>query len=588
MKDYKDFWKGAVFGALEALAAGKGLEPSSLKEDQVVVEVPPRPELGDLAVPLFNFAKLFRSAPPKIGAELSAILGKDPEVAKAGSFSVAGPYLNVFLARPAFVEGTCARLDAEGETYGSNSMLAGQKIMVEFSSPNTNKPLHLGHLRNDALGESVARILKAAGAEVRTVDLINDRGIHICKSMLAYLEFGEGRTPEDEGLKSDHFVGKYYVLYNDWAKKEPSAEERARELLRKWEQGDAEVRSLWEKMNGWAIGGIKQTYELTGIHFDQYYFESQVYEKGREEVLDGLRRGIFRKEPDGAICVDLAEIGLDKKVLLRSDGTSIYLTQDLGTAIARHRDWPFDRLVYVVASEQIYHFTVLFHVLKKLGHAWAGNLYHLAYGMVNLPEGRMKSREGTVVDADDLIRELSEMAVEEIRAKERESEVGDIAETARKIALGAVHYYLLQTAPLKDMIFNPKESLSFTGNTGPYLQYMGARISSMMRKFADMKELAGRAFRPELLKGEEEWFLMKQVAAFPEIVAEAASAYNPALVANFLYDTAKTFSRYYHDHPILHNDDPDVTVARVVLSRGVLRVLKNGLGLLNIPFLEVM
>ena len=334
--------------------------------------------------------------------------------------------------------------------------------------------------------------------------------------------------------------------------------------------------------------GIKETYALTGIHFDQYYFESQVYEKGREEVLEGLRRGIFQKEADGAVCVDLTEIGLDKKILLRSDGTSIYLTQDLGTALARHRDWPFDRLVYVVASEQIYHFTVLFHVLGKLGHAWAKNLFHLAYGMVNLPEGRMKSREGTVVDADDLIKELAEMAAEEIRTKEREDEVGNIDETARKIALGAIHYYLLQTAPLKDMIFNPKESLSFTGNTGPYLQYMGARISSMMRKFAELKDLADRKFKPELLKGEEEWFLVKQMAAFPGVIADAALAYNPSQLAAFLYDTAKTFSRYYHDHPILHNEDPDVTVARVVLSRGVLRILRNGLELLNIPFLEVM
>jgi arginyl-tRNA synthetase len=373
------------------------------------------------------------------------------------------------------------------------------------------------------------------------------------------------------------------------AKADPSLEEEARAMLRAWEDGEAEVRALWEKMNAWAINGLKETYKKTGIHFDAFYYESQVYEKGKEKILEGLQRGVFYKDADGAVWVDLAEIGLDKKVLLRSDGTSLYLTQDIGTAISRRNDWPFDQLIYVVASEQNYHFAVLFYVLRLLGYAWAENLFHLSYGMVNLPEGKMKSREGTVVDADDLIRELTDMAAAEIRSKEREAEVGDIAAISEKIALGAIHYYLLQSTPAKDMIFNPKESLSFTGNTGPYLQYMGARISSLLRKYSGKAEpSAAQGLNPELLAAEEEWQLVKLIGAFPETVEQAAETRNPSLVAALLYDTAKNFSRYYHDYPILHAENPEITAARIDLSRCVLAVMRNGMALLNIPFLEVM
>jgi arginyl-tRNA synthetase len=587
MKDYKEYWRSFLHKGIIDLAVKKGFTPADVPETLVVLETPPRPELGDLAMPLFPFAKILKSSPAKIGEELLALLG--PETTEpAGNLSLAGPYVNIRFSRSALTESILQGVEREKDSYGHSGLLGGRKIMVEFSSPNTNKPLHLGHLRNDALGESVARILKAAGAEVQTVDLINDRGIHICKSMLAYKEYGEGRTPEGEGMKSDHFVGKYYVLYNELSKKDPSAESRARELLLEWEKGNPEVKALWEKMNRWAIDGIKQTYAKTGIHFDRYYFESQVYLKGRDEILRGLGLGAFYKEEDGSIWVDLTNIGLDKKVLLRSDGTSLYLTQDIGTAVSRHGDWPFDRLVYVVATEQNYHFTVLFHVLRLLGHPWAGNLFHLSYGMVNLPEGKMKSREGTVVDADELIRELSEMAAEEIRSKDRETEVGDIEATAEKIALGAIHYFLLQPAPGKDMIFNPKESLSFNGNTGPYLQYMGARICSMLRKFSEKDKGENRGFHSELLREDEEWQLVKLIGSFPEIVSAAAESYNPSMIAGFLYELAKTYSRYYHDHPILHNENRELTFGRVALSRAVLQVLKNGFHLLNIPFLEVM
>jgi arginyl-tRNA synthetase len=583
MKEIRAEWKNRVFAALKDLAAKRNTE---VAPEQVVFEKPPRPELGDIAVPLFPFAKIFRAAPQKIGEELAAALEAAPD-AGAARFVPAGPYLNIHLPRSGTIKKILDRVLREETACGHSDILAGQKIMVEFSSPNTNKPLHLGHLRNDALGESLARILRAAGAEVRSANLINDRGVHICKSMLAYQKEGAGKTPQSESLKSDHFVGGYYVRYNTLAKENPALEEEARAMLRKWEEGDAEVRALWEKMNAWAIEGLKETYRRTGIHFDKFYFESQVYEKGREEILEGLRRGLFYREADGSVWVDLAEIGLDKKALLRGDGTTLYLTQDIGTAIARHGDWPFNRLIYVVASEQNYHFAVLFYVLKLLGYGWADSLYHLSYGMVNLPEGKMKSREGTVVDADDLIKELADMAAGEIRSKEREAEVGDVAGIAEKIALGAIHYYLLQATPAKDMIFDPKESLSFTGNTGPYLQYMGARISSMLRKTAG-KSLPACAPDPVLLSAEAEWQLVKLVGEFPPVVEQAAAAYNPSHVAAFLYETAKTFSRYYHDYPIIQAEDPALASSRLALARAVLIVLRSGMDLLNIPFLEVM
>jgi arginyl-tRNA synthetase len=581
MKEIRAEWKNRVFMVMRDMAAKRD---AKMEIGDIVFEKPPRPDLGDIAVPLFPFAKIFRASPQKIAEELAGALGAAPGT-EAARFVPAGPYLNIHLPRGRTIKNIFDRVLAGKGTRVHSDILAGQKIMIEFSSPNTNKPLHLGHLRNDALGESLARIFRAAGAQVRSVDLINDRGIHICKSMLAYKKAGGGKTPESEGLKSDHFVGRYYVLYNEMAKADPALENEAREMLRKWEEGDAEVRALWEKMNAWAIGGIKETYAKTGIRFDAFYYESQVYEKGREEILAGLERGLFYKDADGSVWVDLAEIGLDKKALLRGDGTTLYLTQDIGTAIARRGDWPFDQLMYVVASEQNYHFAVLFYVLKLLGHPWAENLFHLSYGMVNLPEGKMKSREGTVVDADELIRELAGMAAEEIRSKDRESEVGDVAGISEKIALGAIHYYLLQTAPAKDIVFNPKESLSFSGNTGPYVQYMGARISSMVRKAAEPPPSVPD---PGLLAAEEEWQLVKLIGEFPSTVEQAAETRNPSLVAAFLYETAKTFSRYYHDYPILQAPDPALAASRMALSQGVLAVLRGGMELLNIPFLDVM
>ena len=463
--------------------------------------------------------------------------------------------------------------------------------MVEFSGPNTNKPLHLGHLRNDALGESISRILAFNGANVFKVNIVNNRGMHICKSMLAYKKFADGKTPESENIKGDHFVGKMYVAFHKYETENPNAGSEVQEMLRSWERGDdAELMKLWRTMNDWTMQGIGETYKRTGISFDKLYFESDSYLLGKDEVLKGLAEGVFYQEADGSIWIDLAEIGLDKKILLRGDGTSIYITQDIGTAISRHKDWPFHSLIYVVASEQDYHFKVLFYVLKKLGFDWADNLYHLSYGMVNLPEGKMKSREGTVVDADDLIDTLHAGALEQIKEKGREEIVNDAEGTAEKIALGALHYFLLQVTPKKDMLFNPKESLSFTGNTGPYLQYMGARISSILRKAEQeaTDTIRSGKCKPELLTDETEWELLKTIELFPARVLQAQQTYDSSVITAYLYELAKNFSRFYKECPILSCENADLVVTRLELVKIVKTVLQNAMHLVLIPFLEIM
>ena len=587
MTNYREKWTAAVLESLKAVAAETGAEAGALGSVDLIAETPPSPELGDLAFPLFGFAKVLKKSPAAIATAVADRLSASSE----GEALAAGPYVNVKLPRASYVADVLTRALQQGTAYGDNDAFAGVRVTIEYSSPNTNKPLHLGHLRNDALGECVARSLAACGAFVRKVNLINDRGIHICKSMLAYQRFGNGEIPESTGRKGDHFVGEYYVRFDEWAATDPSAEELAHEMLRKWEAGDEETLSLWKRMNEWVISGVRETYEATNVHFDKYYHESDTYKLGRDQVEKGLESGVFYREEDGSVWIDLSSVQLDKKILLRKDGTSVYLTQDIGTVIARYEDSPFDRLIYVVASEQDYHFRVLFHVLEQLGFAWAPNLHHLSYGMVNLPDGRMKSREGTIVDADDLLDQLRSMARDEIREKGREDEVGDLEATAHSVALGAVHYYVLQVTPTKDMIFNPEESLSFTGNTGPYLQYTGARISSMIRKAA----AAGIALDGELtdadwlqLRTDEEWALVKMIGAFPGAVELAARGYNPTALTSFLYDLAKTYSGYYHDHPILNAEDESVRVVRLALSNAVRLVLQKGMNLLNIPFLDKM
>jgi arginyl-tRNA synthetase len=585
MQKYRALWRDAIAASLSRIAGVSGIDPAT-----VVVETPPSPEMGDIAFPMFPFARVMRKAPNAIAGEVAnALSAAAPPASAPGTVAAEGPYVNVRLDRSPIIDDIIADIRREGVEYGKIGDLAGKRIMIEFSCPNTNKPLHLGHLRNDVLGESLSRILREAGAELIKVNLINDRGVHICQSMISYRMFGGGSTPGSASLKGDHFVGDFYVRYHQWAKEHPEAEEAVREMLRAWEEGDAEVRALWKKMNDWVIEGIGETYARTGVSFDKVYRESDIYELGRAEVIAGIEKGKFQKDPDGSVWVDLSGQGLDREVLLRADGTTLYLTQDIGTAIQRSRDWPFDKLIYVVASEQRYHFMVLFKTLALLGYSWAENLHHLAYGMVHLPEGKMKSREGTVVDADNLLDELEGLAAEEIKTKEREAAVGDIARTSRDISLGALNYYLLSTSPQKDMTFDPRESIAFNGNTGPYLQYTGARISSMLAKFEERKDkYRGGSYSASVLTEPAEWEMAKSLAMFPEAVSGAAKDLNPSIITGYLYDLCKAFSRYYQDNPVLQNPDPGIVHSRITLVGAVREVLRNGCRLLGIPFLEVM
>lgn len=610
LEETKEQWKNIVETEVIAFASEKGIDVGAIG---LGMGKPPKRELGDIAFPLFPYAKALAMSPPQIANEIKRRLDVKPGL-PSGTLLVAGPYLNVKIDLASIASSLSHLVESQGDDYGHNTQLSGKKYMVEFSCPNTNKPLHLGHMRNDSLGESVSELLLASGAEVRKVNLINNRGVHICKSMWAYQKFGNGESPESTGEKGDHFVGRYYVRYAQYEKDvinaalaaagdnltdkekeeitekaKASANAAPQAMLRKWEEGDEETLALWNLMNKWTLDGLAESYRNMGIHFDTYYYESNTYKLGKEEVLKGLEKGVFYKAEDGTVRIDLAPIGLDTKVLLRADGTSIYMTQDLGTAVSRHNDFPFDSMIYVVASEQRYHFTVLFYALKKLGYKWADELHHLSYGMVNLPTGRMKSREGTVVDADDLLVDLTQLSKDEIIAKNREDEVGDIDETARKIALGALNYYLLQVTPTKDMIFNPAESISFTGNTGPYLQYMGARISSMLRKFEVVKdEYKDIAFDPSLLSTEDEQSLITLVGSFPSVISRAAQGLDPSLVCAFLYETCSVFSHYYHDNQILKAETPALVFARITLAKMVLQVLKNAFAIIGVPFLASM
>ncbi len=592
LAELKEEWKKRIEDELKSYLNDENIPPLSMG-------VPPKKEMGDIAFPMFPYSKKAGKTPVEIAKDiLERLETSHPE----GRIILAGPYLNVQLDLASLSSSIFDSVAQKGDKYGMGDSLKGKKMMVEFSCPNTNKPLHLGHMRNDSLGESVSELLKSQGAEVKKVNLINNRGVHICKSMLAYLVFGNGETPESTGEKGDHFVGRYYVRFAQWEKdtEEKKAQNpdivnekgfidpdtEAQKMLKKWEDGDTEVRKLWKKMNDWTLSGLEESYRNMGIKFDKYYYESETYKYGKDEVLKGVEKGVFVTEDDGSVQVDLAPIGLDKKVLLRRDGTTLYMTQDIGTAIKRHEDWPFDSLTYVVASEQQYHFKVLFYCLSLLGYDWAKELHHLSYGMVNLPEGKMKSREGTVVDADDLLEELTKLAKEEIISKEREDKVDDADETSRKIALGALNYYLLQVTPTKDMVFNPKESISFNGNTGPYLQYTGARISSILRKYSEKEENV--PFDGSLLSLEDEKTLITLIASFPSVVKRAAENYDPSLVAAFLYEAAKTFSHYYHDNRILNAESGALICARVTLCKNLLTVMKNGFALIGVPFLESM
>ena len=607
MADAKETCRTIIAAALNEFIKEKNPEAEAVAAESIVVQNAPNPEMGDLGAPMFAFAKALRMAPPQIAAGVAEKITDK----SFGEFIAVGPYVNVKLNKSGAAAPILAAVKAQGDAYGSinsdgKKPLEGRRVMIEFSSPNTNKPLHLGHVRNDALGESVSRILKAAGAEVYKVDLINNRGVHICKSMLAYKLFHEanGDTPESLGMKGDHFVGQCYVEFDKYLKGEkdkpetahPEANQMAEDMLIKWEAGDPEVHALWEKMNGWTFDGMMATYKRTGISFDKYYFESETYLKGKDEIMKGLDKGVFFKAEDGSVRIDVTDVvgkGKDgnnqEKVLLRKDGTSVYITQDIGTAISRHNDWAFNQLVYVVASEQNYHFKVLFHILKKLGFDWADKLFHLSYGMVNLPSGRMKSREGTVVDADNLVDSLHADALAAIKECGRDEEVGDADEVAEKVALGALHCYILQATPIKDMLFNPAESLSFNGNTGPYLQYMGARINSILGKAAEAgiaEDSSDEAVA--LLSSEDEWALIKQLGDYPSVIAKAAENLDPSAVAAYVYEVAKLFSKFYQNCSIVNAENKQLAGARLYLADCTLQVIKNAMKLVLVPYLEKM
>ncbi|KAB7531557.1 arginine--tRNA ligase [Flagellimonas olearia] len=556
---------------------------------------------GDITVVVFPLLRHIKGNPVQIGTQIGDYLQEHvDEVAKC---NVVQGFLNVVIEDGYYLDFFNNIKDVKNYGYAE----AGSKdaVMVEYSSPNTNKPLHLGHIRNNLLGYSVAEILKASGKKVYKTQIINDRGIHICKSMLAWQQFGDGETPESSGLKGDHLVGKYYVAFDkaykeqidglvadgmakDQAEKEAPILLEAQEMLRKWEAGDAEVVSLWKKMNAWVYAGFDTTYKNLGVDFDQLYYESDTYLLGRDVVKDGLEKGVFFKKEDGSVWIDLTDEGLDEKIVLRSDGTAVYMTQDIGTAIQRVTDFPdINGMVYTVGNEQDYHFKVLFLILKKLGYTWAEQLYHLSYGMVDLPSGKMKSREGTVVDADDLITNMEETA-EAISAELGKLEGYSEEEKHqlyRTIGLGALKYYILKVDPKKRILFNPEESVDFQGNTGPFIQYTYARIQSILRKANfDVSTALDMTFSLH----EKEKELLKGIQQFPETVQLAAENFSPALIANYTYDLVKEFNSFYQQVSILGEPDETKKQFRVQLSQKVGEIIQSAFRLLGIDVPERM
>ncbi len=542
-------------------------------------EYPEDPSRGDIAFPVFSYARILKQSPQIIANRVVDEL--DREGLNIKKIDVIGGYINVYFDRVPILTAILSRIAEEKASYGKNNSRAGEKIVIEFSSPNTNKPLHLGHLRNNAIGESVSRILQLSGANIQKVCLFNDRGTHVCKSMVAHQDVGAGSTPESTGKRGDVYVGDLYVRFNERAKSDKSYEQRAQAMLKRWEEGDAEIRSLWKTMRDWVVAGLMATYERCGIRFHSFEYESDIYERGRDIVKEGLQRGLFFADEDGSICVDLSEQGLDTKILLRSDGTTLYVTQDLGTAIHRVDTYNCSSMIYVVANEQEYHFKVLFAVLGMLGQDWSKHCRHLSYGMVNLPEGKMKSREGTVVDADALINKLRTAVVEATQEKGGNTERNSSPE---EIAIGALHYYLLWPNPETEILFDTEKSISFSGNTGPYIQYTMTRIFSLLRKAeAQSIEISENILG---LTEDLEWRLSKLIGRFPQIVQQAARKENPSIVAHFMYEIAKTFTIYYHEVPIL--SDTSHAGERLYITKMVGQTLQNCQELLVIPIVKEM
>lgn len=582
-------------GVSEAL---KSLYGADVPAAEIVPQATRKDFEGNLTIVVFPFLKISKKNPEQTASEIGEWLKKN--IPAVGDFNVVKGFLNITV-NPSFWTKLLNEIAANADYGFVKPNENSQLVMVEYSSPNTNKPLHLGHVRNNLLGYSLSKILQANGHNVVKTNIVNDRGIHICKSMLAWQKWGNGETPENSGKKGDHLIGDYYVEFDKHYKQElkdliaggMSEEEaeaasglmkEAREMLRKWEAGDPEVRKLWQTMNEWVYNGFDETYRRLGVDFDKIYYESDTYLEGKDLVLGGIESGIMYRKEDGSVWADLTPDGLDHKLLLRSDGTSVYMTQDIGTAKLRYQDYPIDKMIYVVGNEQNYHFQVLSLILDKLGFKWGKDLVHFSYGMVELPEGKMKSREGTVVDADDLIDKMVSSAKEASAERFADMDPEEAQEVARKVGLGALKYFLLKVDPKKNMLFNPKESIDFNGNTGPFLQYTYARIRSVIRRALEFP----RQLPSDLLPNEKESALIQKLSEFPSVVKEAGSNYSPALIANYCYDLAKEYNQFYHDYPILKEENENVRNLRLLLSLEVGEVLRRASGLLGMEMPERM
>ena len=586
--------KDLILSVKNAVQALYGAE---IGDAQVTLQKTKKEFTGDWTLVCFPLLKISRKNPAVTAEEIGAYLKENDS--KISDYNVINGFLNLSINANSWVD--LLENISKDEKFGFKEVTENSPlVMIEYSSPNTNKPLHLGHIRNNLLGYSLSEIMKANGYKVVKTNIVNDRGIHICKSMLAWQKFGNGATPESIGKKGDHLVGDYYVAFDkaykaeikelmaggmdeEEAKKEAPLMKEAQEMLRKWEAGDAEVRALWKNMNDWVYAGFDETYKRLGVDFDKIYYESDTYLVGKEKVLSGLEKGLFFKKEDGSVWADMTDQGLDQKLLLRADGTSVYMTQDIGTATLRFSDYPIDKMIYVVGNEQNYHFQVLSILLDRLGMEWGKDLVHFSYGMVELPEGKMKSREGTVVDADDLVDEMVGTATEISKELGKldgltEEEISSICEM---IGLGGLKYFILKVDPRKNMTFNPKESIDFNGNTGSFIQYTHARICSVLRKAAE-QGIALAELNKDIELKEKEVSLIQALAAFPAVVAQAGKEYSPSLIANYTYELVKEYNQFYHDFSILKEENADLKNMRLVLSANVAKVIKAAMSLLGI------
>ncbi len=574
MADFKELIAGALEQALD----------SKLKKDEIsaLLEVPPTPGMGDYAFPCFKLAEILKKKPNKIAFELAEKIFLPDGIAE---INPNGPYLNFFVAKDLVAQDTINEIIKQGDVFGKRDFGKGQKIMVEYSGPNSNKPLHLGHLRNNCIGMAISNIFAASGMKVIKANIVNDRGIHICKSMLAYKLFGNKATPESTKEKPDHFVGDYYIMYNKMVEEKPELEKQAYEMLQKWENGDKETKKLWKQMTEWAVQGFKETYEEFGSKFDTWFFESQYYNKAKAILKLGEEKGVFKRNENGALVAELESQGLPDKTVLRTDGTSIYITNDLALTEYKFKHFKLNESIWIVGNEQDLYFRQLFKIFTLLGFKWAKNCIHLSHGMVNLPSGRLKSREGKVVDADDIIKELEDLAAKEIKKRDKKIGEKELAARSRAIGLAAIKFHMLKVAVQKDIMFNPKESISFEGETGPYIQYSYARAKSILTKAGKIKL---KKFGFERLIGSEEQKLLKLLANYPEAVKKSLEQLSPHIICQSLIEIAEAFNTFYHKHKVLKAGSEEIKMERLALVQATVQVLKNGLELLDIEAIEKM